>query len=256
MKKYLLYLALILIASFFISGWAIQNYTGYVIYLDEGESAPVSPEYACSAGLTSISCNQPGENSTCEACTEIFYCTKCGDGVCTEPENRCNCARDCGKEAPGNIFVTNESFTGNLGGLEGADAKCQEAAGNAGYRGTWVALLSTSYMDAHYRIMNMKNILNMKGFGIAKDHIDLSDGNILNRILTEYGEEHDGLVWTGSYAYDYLIYTERACNDWTSGSSSDKGTSGNSMYMNSDWMEWNIGQSCSVKSSLYCVKKS
>jgi len=42
------------------------------------------------------------------------------------------------------VFVTSGSWTGNLGGLDGADAKCQTAAIAAGIPGTFYAWLSTA----------------------------------------------------------------------------------------------------------------
>jgi hypothetical protein len=29
----------------------------------------------------------------------LFYCGKCGDGVCTEGENECTCPKDCALDA-------------------------------------------------------------------------------------------------------------------------------------------------------------
>lgn len=42
------------------------------------------------------------------------------------------------------VFVTSHSFTGNLGGLDGADALCQAAALDAGLPGRFLAWLSTA----------------------------------------------------------------------------------------------------------------
>jgi len=39
------------------------------------------------------------------------------------------------------VFITEESFTGNLEGLEGADQKCQEEAEERGFGGKWHAFL-------------------------------------------------------------------------------------------------------------------
>ena len=256
MNRYVLWgvLAIVVTLVIVISGYGY--FTGQIIYLGEGESGPVFPGYACEKGLVPISCNQPETDGSCDfdACTEEFYCTQCGDDECAEPENICNCPHDCGVEPAGNIFVTSEKFTGDLGGIEGADIKCRVAAGRAGYKGTWVALVSILAIDAGDRLPENTTFKNMKGFIIANDKDDLSDGNIINRILTEYGEEHDGLVWTGSYAYPYIFYTENACNDWTSSENDIKGTAGNSRYTDTNWMEWNLIQSCAIQSSLYCIR--
>jgi len=226
-----------------------------IIYLGEGESGPVSPGYACEDGLVPISCDVPGDRAECDfgSCTDTFHCTDCGNDICMEPENRCNCPHDCGVVAPGNIFVTNQTFTGNIGGLSGADKKCQEAAGCAGYRGTWIALLSTETIYAGERLPKTE-FVNMDGKRVAKNHIDISDGSLINPILNEYGEETKHVAWTGSYAYPFLIYTEIACNDWTSSAESIRGTAGNANMTNFEWMEWNYVQSCAKKASLYCIR--
>ena len=39
------------------------------------------------------------------------------------------------------VFITEESFDGNLEGLDGADKKCQEEADSLGFEGTWRAFL-------------------------------------------------------------------------------------------------------------------
>jgi len=39
------------------------------------------------------------------------------------------------------VFITENSFTGDLGGLEGADEKCQQEAKNLGLKGNWKAFL-------------------------------------------------------------------------------------------------------------------
>ncbi len=50
------------------------------------------------------------------------------------------------------IFVSSRSYSGNLGGLAGADAECADMAANAGLTRTYVALLSTSTVDAIDRV--------------------------------------------------------------------------------------------------------
>lgn len=39
------------------------------------------------------------------------------------------------------VFLTNQSYNGNLGGLAGADQKCQQEAEQMGFKGTWQAFL-------------------------------------------------------------------------------------------------------------------
>lgn len=46
------------------------------------------------------------------------------------------------------VFITSTAYTGDLGGLEGGDAKCQLAADAAGLGGSFVAWLSMSFLGA------------------------------------------------------------------------------------------------------------
>jgi Protein of unknown function (DUF1554) len=50
------------------------------------------------------------------------------------------------------VFVTSQGFNGNLGGLAGADTKCQALADTAGLGGTYKAWLSDSTTDARNRL--------------------------------------------------------------------------------------------------------
>jgi len=71
--------------------------------IPEGGSGAVVPdELECCPGLTAISCATPGGlddpspgTDGCMPCVGAFYCTACGDGVCKDPENACNCPEDC-----------------------------------------------------------------------------------------------------------------------------------------------------------------
>lgn len=55
------------------------------------------------------------------------------------------------------VFITDASFDGNLGGLEGADQKCQTEAENKGLEGTWKAFLGDDKTSAVERL-NLEGI--------------------------------------------------------------------------------------------------
>ncbi len=65
--------------------------------IPEGGSGAVIPnELPCCEGLTSIGCDAPDQfTGECLPCDGGFFCTTCGNGVCDEPENVCNCPADC-----------------------------------------------------------------------------------------------------------------------------------------------------------------
>lgn len=55
------------------------------------------------------------------------------------------------------VFITNKNFDGDLGGLEGADQKCQEEAKERGLEGNWKALLGDDMSLAVERL-NLEGI--------------------------------------------------------------------------------------------------
>jgi len=63
----------------------------------EGESVPVVPGApSCCAGLAQISCDRPDSSGNCQyGCAGGSICANCGNGVCGEGENKCNCPKDC-----------------------------------------------------------------------------------------------------------------------------------------------------------------
>ena len=130
-----------------------------------------------------------------------------------------------GGEYPAFIFLGSTSYTGNLGGVTGANQKCQQLATDASLDGNWKALISGSGQNA-------ADILPDTFYGrldwepIADNRADLLDGNLMNPItITENGDlytnypGHPLTAWTGS---DFMgqVASNSHCNNWS-------GTSGN-----------------------------
>ena len=84
------------------------------------------------------------------------------------------------------VFVTSTSYKSNLGGLTGADDKCQaEADGPASIvpSGTYLAWLSDGTDSPDTRFTKSSNPYVLPdGTKIAEDYADLTDGSILNTI--------------------------------------------------------------------------
>jgi hypothetical protein len=125
------------------------------------------------------------------------------------------------------FFVTSEGSGdgANLGGLEGADAHCQELAEAAGASGkTWRAYLSTGSVNARDRI-GSGPWHNAGGELIAQNLDDLHNDPNINKgtALTETGGTVEGRgdspnrhdILTGSNA-DGTAIVDMTCNDWTS----------------------------------------
>lgn len=94
------------------------------------------------------------------------------------------------------IFLTSAYYTGNLGGLAGADEKCQTAATSAGLPGTYKAWLSNSSTSAADRWTH-SNLAYVRTDGeiIAADWANLVDGSMALATTinaNEYGQYVQG----------------------------------------------------------------
>ncbi len=119
------------------------------------------------------------------------------------------------------VFVTSVSFNGNLGGLTGADDKCQvQADGPASVvpSGTYLAWLSdgTDSPDTRFTKSAHPYIL-PNGTKIAEDFTDLTDGSILHPIDIDTTGEPVGLVqfWTGTNNDGTTAAATLTCDWWT-----------------------------------------
>ncbi len=118
------------------------------------------------------------------------------------------------------MFITSGSWNGNLGGIGGADAKCQATAAAASLPGaaTYRAFLSTTTVSARDRPDWATGRFETAGGAlIANDITDLTDGSI----ATALRSETDTVVglpdyWTGSDATASLYgSTAYSCTNWT-----------------------------------------
>ncbi len=104
------------------------------------------------------------------------------------------------------VFITSATFNSNLGGLMGADAKCQaEAEGPASVvpSGTYMAWLSDGIDSPDTRFTRSSHpYILPNGKKIAEDYIDLTDGSILRSINLDPAGQSVGYqeFWTGTNA--------------------------------------------------------
>ena len=158
------------------------------------------------------------------------------------------------------VFVTSNTWNGDLGGLSGADDKCQQSADDAGLGGTWVAFLSNG-TSASSRIPEGPYV-RLDGATIANDKGDLLDGSISVPInLNETGGTNSGFVFTGSNASgsSYGSSTNGLCVGWTRGCGVCYGNHfyaqvGRADRSNDDWVD--VGWvKCHTGSHLYCFEQ-
>lgn len=162
------------------------------------------------------------------------------------------------------IFFSSQTYTGNLGGLAGADQKCQTLAQNTGLTGTFKAWLSDSVTAAKDRLTHATvPYALVDGTKVANDWNDLTDFKINVPInITETGVVTSSYAWTATKANGERRYVEIlgattdniTCDNWTSSSLLFHGSLGNSSETGQYWSDWGIG-SCDTSKHLYCVEQ-
>ncbi len=150
------------------------------------------------------------------------------------------------------FFVTSTgsgASGGDLGGLSGADAKCQNLAtnGGAGAR-TWHAYLSTgatgpgSAVDARDRI-GSGPWFNQQGTMVAASVAELHANGLLGNVMfdelggTIPGNEHDAL--TGTASDGTLNSDSETCDNWTNSTVNSQGQVGHIDTETGDGESWN-----------------
>lgn len=157
------------------------------------------------------------------------------------------------------VFVTGEAFLGNLGGLAGADAKCQAAAGDAGLKGSYRAWLSDNTASAADRIGDGGAPLRLpNGTLVAATAAELSTtGPRTGIVVDPRGKAVDGgacdggfPVWTGTSADGGA--TKPDCMRW---STSDKTVGGVAGAAGGAGALWTTGcaHTCGQVAGLYCI---
>jgi len=154
------------------------------------------------------------------------------------------------------VFITSTLYNGNLGGLIGADSKCQADANSGKLGGTWKAWLSDNTVSAGTRITNHDGIYKtLDGTVVANNWNDLTDGFLQNTInITEKNTVSNPAVWTNT-EFDGKIKGTNTCENWTSSTASPIGSVGLAGVKNVPWTDYSTGMQCSVNNALYCFQQ-
>lgn len=179
-----------------------------------------------------------------------------GDKTTPTTKVECNGALPCERIA----FVTRAKFSGNLGGLAGADQRCFEAAkaipglGGRAFR----AWLSDSLSSVKDRLpKGTQNYRRTDKTIVATNFLDLADGTVALPIALDEKSvmlDPDPLersVWTGtSKSGDKEEFN---CRDWTSADIMQSGNYGDSQTTDSNWTAGGTS-SCNAQRHLYCIE--
>jgi hypothetical protein len=187
-------------------------------------------------------------------------------GVCCAAGEGCDAGTCvtllCGAGGSCRAFLTSTEHTGNLGGLAGADAQCQERAEAADLPGTYKAWLSDSTESPATRFTRSSGPYQLlNGTTIATNWDDLTDGTLAAAIgLTETGSLiHDGAAWTNTDPDGTPASATEHCTDWSAIGGGTQGIVGLTGLTTEPATEtWtNAGQGqCSLTTHLYCFQQT
>ncbi len=159
------------------------------------------------------------------------------------------------------VFVTSAVFDGNLGGLTGADDKCQaEADGPASIvpSGTYLAWLSDGIDSPDTRFTKTSHPYMLSdGTKIAEDFTDLTDGSILHSIdIDPTGKPLSSWrsFWTGTIPDGSTALPNLTCGGWLDPSVRSWGKVGVTSHQDDLWT-YHYKRACSRSYRLACFQQ-
>lgn len=212
---------------------------------------------------------------------------RCGDGV-VDPEEECDLAElnGTGDEVEGHsacsatcrwvgrlVFVSSATYTGMLGGVPGADLKCQALAQAVGLTNpfkfrAWISdgILSPNTRFEQIDLTDAPFILR-DGRIVAASFTELVESGPRTGIsLTEQGMQTlQQLVWTNTSPFGESFSATKHCADWTSSSASSVARAGLNavkVEQGAEWDNWRAQRQwtsvltdyCSKLARLYCFE--
>lgn len=183
------------------------------------------------------------------------HCGACGASCGARQaciDNHCVSAR--------RVFVTSATYDGDLGGLGGADMRCQKHADAVGLGGTFKAFM----VDKNQNLDRLEHpdvpFVRLDGVKIADGWSDLADESLDAPLaLTELRTEVGGNAWTGLYNVNGSPLTN-SCHDWTSAAPGCDdnndicGAAGELAATDNHWDGFWIFK-CHQTHALYCVEQ-
>ena len=165
------------------------------------------------------------------------------------------------------IFVTSETYQGNLGGALGADEKCQLLADNAGLDGAFKAWISQSESSSPAQSweqhMPFRPYYLVDDTKIADDWNHLTNTNAVdNELHHVINKDENGQlvetaplrVWTNTNWDGNRVSTDN-CNGWTKSGKDWTSKYGSIESTSHNW-SWAGGMRCNWLGRLYCIQQN
>lgn len=231
----------------------------------------------CASGICNGTCAAPSCSDGVKNGDELDVdCAgACGAGSCKTGQT-CDDSAQCVSQlcagtnvciAPKRVFLTAASFTGaQMGGLTGADAKCQAEADAAQLGGTYKAWLSDSTGSPSTRFTkSVAPYVRTDGMQLASDWDDLIDGNIaapINRNAANQAANGAANVCGATLVYVFTNTSNagtpgpagNSCTNWTSNSGpSAWGRIDQLVFWTSNCSGGTDG--CSMPTPIYCFEQ-
>ena len=186
----------------------------------------------------------------------------CGDGVvegdetCDDmndiPDDGC---KDCARDSI--IFITSQTYQGNVNGLAGADQRCRMLAAIADLPrfDTYRAWLSSSTKSAGERLLHSRGrYVLVNGLVVAQDWDALVSGTIEHPInVDENSQTQATRAWTSTLASGEAAPGANFCDDWTGVLEPDGGTG----LPGATDATWSFFENvpCDFELHLYCLEQ-
>jgi len=157
------------------------------------------------------------------------------------------------------IFISSLTYDGDLGGLAGADTKCQAMATAANLPGTYKAWLSDSTTAARDRLTHSAGpYVLVDGTIVAESWAGLVSGTLLHAIdKNENGSVSTGQVWTSTADDGTAVVDDQGdvndCDEWNN-FNADFAVPGLGSSATSTWTSDEL-DACTAIYSLYCVEQ-
>lgn len=192
------------------------------------------------------------------------------NGTGITPDEQAPCTYTCGFFGR-LLFITGETWTGDLGGVSGGDLKCRAAALAAGLPNAtaYRAWLSDDFQAPVTRFEAWDSavpVILVGGLVVAADLTELVEiGPRTGISRTEVGSPiFDEFVWTNTSAFGEIFSITNHCTGWTFASAQHSARIGWNALAVEDgpaWESWQgerwwtsyTGQTCDKPAHLYCL---